>query len=97
MIAPVSGEIVERLVGPGQLLQAGATQCFTISDTSTVWVLVNVYQSDLAYVHVGEDVEISTDAYPDNFTEKFPTSLRRSIPPRALCRRASSPKIPARS
>ena len=42
-----TGEIVERLVGPGQLLQAGATQCFTISDTSTVWVLVNVYQSDL--------------------------------------------------
>src|SRR5208282_5363206 len=42
--APVAGEIVERLVGPGQLLQGGATQCFTISNTSTVWVLVNVYQ-----------------------------------------------------
>jgi cobalt-zinc-cadmium efflux system membrane fusion protein len=37
--APVAGEVVERLVGPGQLLQAGATQCFTISDTSSVWVL----------------------------------------------------------
>ena len=46
LLAPVGGEIVERLVGPGQLLQAGATQCFTISDTTTVWVLVNVYQSD---------------------------------------------------
>jgi membrane fusion protein, heavy metal efflux system len=34
--APVSGEVVERLVGPGQLLQAGATQVFTISDMSTV-------------------------------------------------------------
>ncbi|MGB6682018.1 MAG: efflux RND transporter periplasmic adaptor subunit, partial [Candidatus Acidiferrum sp.] len=38
VLAPVSGEIVERLVGPGQLLQAGATQVFTISDMSTVWV-----------------------------------------------------------
>ncbi len=71
VIAPVAGEVVERLVGPGQLLQAGATQCFTISDTGTVWVLVNVYQSDLAFVHQGQDVEISTDAYPETFHGKI--------------------------
>ena len=56
--APVSGEVVERLVGPGQLLQGGSTQCFTISNMNTVWVLVNVFQSDLPYVHVGDAVEI---------------------------------------
>jgi membrane fusion protein, heavy metal efflux system len=67
VIAPVGGAIVERLVGPGQLLQAGTTQCFTISDMSTVWVLVNVYQNDLAYVHTGDRVAITTDAYPDVF------------------------------
>jgi len=71
VLAPVGGEVVERLVGPGQLLQAGATQCFTISDMSTVWVLVNVYQSDLAYVHVGDTVEIDTDSYPDKFHGKI--------------------------
>jgi cobalt-zinc-cadmium efflux system membrane fusion protein len=71
VIAPVAGEIVERLVGPGQLLQAGATQCFTISDTSSVWVLVNVYQSDLASVHQGQEVEISTDTYPEIFHGKI--------------------------
>jgi cobalt-zinc-cadmium efflux system membrane fusion protein len=65
--APVGGEIVERLVGPGQLLQAGTTQCFTISDTSTVWVLVNVYQSDLGSVRIGDGVDITTDAYPETF------------------------------
>ncbi|HEX2663678.1 MAG TPA: efflux RND transporter periplasmic adaptor subunit [Candidatus Acidoferrum sp.] len=65
--APVGGEIVERLVGPGQLLQAGATQVFTISDMSTVWVLVNVYQSDVGYVRVGDSVEITTDTYPQVF------------------------------
>jgi membrane fusion protein, heavy metal efflux system len=68
--APVSGEIVDRLVGPGQLLQAGTTQCFTISDMNTVWVLMNVYQSDLAYVRPGDEVEISTDAYPQKFHGK---------------------------
>jgi membrane fusion protein, heavy metal efflux system len=69
--APVAGQIVERLVGPGQLLQAGATQCFTISDMSTVWVLVNVYQNDLAYVRVGDSVDLTTDAYPDVFRGKI--------------------------
>jgi cobalt-zinc-cadmium efflux system membrane fusion protein len=69
--APVGGEIVERLVGPGQLLQIGATQCFTISNMNTVWVLVNVYQNDLPFVHVGDQVEINTDAYPDLFHGKI--------------------------
>ena len=71
VIAPIAGEVVERLVGPGQLLQAGTTQCFTISNTDTVWVLVNVYQSDLAAVRAGQDVEISTDSYPDTFHGKI--------------------------
>jgi len=67
VLAPVGGEIVERLVGPGQLLLAGATQCFTISDTSKVWVLVNVYQGDMGSVHVGDTADITTDAYPQVF------------------------------
>jgi cobalt-zinc-cadmium efflux system membrane fusion protein len=65
--SPVSGEITDRLVGPGQLLTAGTTQCFTISDMSTVWVLLNVYQSDLAYVQTGDSVDIITDSYPEVF------------------------------
>jgi cobalt-zinc-cadmium efflux system membrane fusion protein len=69
--APVAGEIVERLVGPGQLLQGGATQCFTISNTNTVWVLVNVFQSDLPYVRPGNQVEINTETYPKLFHGKI--------------------------
>jgi membrane fusion protein, heavy metal efflux system len=67
LLAPIAGEVVERQVGPGQLLQAGSTQCFTISDMSTVWVLVNVYQKDLASVHVGNPVTIQSDSYPNVF------------------------------
>lgn len=67
VLAPISGEVVERLVSPGQVVQAGQTQAFTISDLSTVWVLANVYQADLAYVHSGEDVSVQTDAYPGSF------------------------------
>jgi cobalt-zinc-cadmium efflux system membrane fusion protein len=65
--APISGQVVEQDVAVGQLLQPGATQCFVISDTSNVWVLVNVYQKDLPYVRVGDQVTIRTDSYPDAF------------------------------
>jgi membrane fusion protein, heavy metal efflux system len=67
VLAPISGEVVEQLVSAGQFIQPGTTQCFTISDTTTVWVLVNVYQNDLPYVKVGDQVTIQTDAYPDVF------------------------------
>jgi cobalt-zinc-cadmium efflux system membrane fusion protein len=67
VLAPISGEVVERLVSPGQVVQAGQTQAFTISDLSTVWVLANVYQTDLAFVQSGQDVVVQTDAYPGSF------------------------------
>jgi cobalt-zinc-cadmium efflux system membrane fusion protein len=71
VLAPISGEVVERLVAPGQVIQAGATQCFTISDMSTVWVLANVYEHDLGSVHLGDPVVIETDAYPTRFTGRI--------------------------
>ena len=67
VLAPIGGEVVERLVSPGQVVQAGQTQAFTISDLSTVWVLANVYQADLAFVRSGQDVSVETDAYPQAF------------------------------
>ncbi len=69
--APISGEVVEQDVSAGQLVQPGATQCFMISDTSNVWVLVNVYQKDLPYVRVGDSVTIQTDTYPQAFYGKI--------------------------
>lgn len=65
--APIAGVVVEQDVAAGQLIQPGATQCFMISDTSNVWVLVNIYQKDLPYIHVGDPVEIQTETYPQVF------------------------------
>ena len=65
--ATIGGEVVEQDVAAGQLIQSGTTQCFMISDTSTVWVLVNVYQKDLPYIHVGDQVTIQTDSYSQEF------------------------------
>lgn len=69
--APIGGLVVEQDIAVGQLLQPGSTQCFMISNTNTVWVLVNVYQKDLPYVRVGDPVSIQTDSYPDVFHGKI--------------------------
>jgi cobalt-zinc-cadmium efflux system membrane fusion protein len=60
--APLNGTVVEKLISPGQLLQAGTTQCFTIADLSSMWVFANVFPSDVKDVAVGEPVDVITDA-----------------------------------
>lgn len=65
--APIGGLVVEQDVSVGQLIQPGTTQCFMISDVTNVWVLVNIYQKDLPYVRVGDQVTIQTDTYAEVF------------------------------
>ncbi len=59
--APIPGTVVEKLINPGQLLQAGTTAAFTIADVSTMWVMVSVYNSDVGELHAGDAVEVVTD------------------------------------
>ena len=66
--APISGTVVEKLVNPGQLIQAGSTLCFTIADLSTVWVMANVFESDIASVAAGQTATITTSALPSPIT-----------------------------
>lgn len=65
--SPVGGTVVERLVTPGQLLQAGSTPCFTVADLSRMWVMANVFESDLANVQAGDSADVTTPAWPDSF------------------------------
>ena len=64
--APVSGVITDQQVTSASGVQglAGANP-FTISDLSHVWILCDVYENDLANVHVGETADIRLVAYPD--------------------------------
>ena len=66
--APIAGTVVEKLVNPGQLIQAGSTPCFTIADLSTVWVMANVFESDMAAVAAGQAATITTGALPAPIT-----------------------------
>jgi len=64
--APVSGYVVEKFVNTSmQIRPDNNNNLFTISDLSKVWVLANVYESDIASISENEKVEVTTVSYPD--------------------------------
>jgi cobalt-zinc-cadmium efflux system membrane fusion protein len=65
--SPIAGVIVQKLVSPGLLIQAGQTACFTISDVSTVWVQGHIFDRDLPSVRAADAVEETNTS----FTQKF--------------------------
>ena len=66
IFAPVSGVITDQEVTNGAFVQAYSTpNPFTISDLTTVWIVCDVYESDMAHVRVGQPADIKLNAYPD--------------------------------
>jgi cobalt-zinc-cadmium efflux system membrane fusion protein len=64
--APVSGVITDQQVtNAGGVQGLSGANPFTISDLSSVWILCDVYENDLANVHMGETADITLNAYPD--------------------------------
>jgi cobalt-zinc-cadmium efflux system membrane fusion protein len=64
--APASGVITDQQVTTaGGVAGLASPNPFTISDLSHVWILCDVYENDLANVHVGETAEVRLNAYPD--------------------------------
>jgi cobalt-zinc-cadmium efflux system membrane fusion protein len=64
--SPISGTVVERQVGPGQVVKPDApTPLFQISDLSDLWVHGDVFESDLARIRLGAPAEIRVESYPD--------------------------------
>ena len=65
--APISGVITDQQVTNAAGIQglAATANPFTISDLSSVWILCDVYENDLANVHLGETADIRLAAYPD--------------------------------
>ncbi len=64
--SPMDGFIVTKDVNPGMELRSdNQSNIFTISNLSDVWVLANVYESDIPKIKVDYPVTIQTVAYPD--------------------------------
>jgi cobalt-zinc-cadmium efflux system membrane fusion protein len=65
--APIAGVVVQKLVSPGMLIQAGATVCFMLSDVTRVWVQGHIFDRDLPLVRVGDPVAESNPASDRTF------------------------------
>lgn len=66
VFAPVSGVITDQQITNGAGVQAlTPPNPFTISDTSKVWIICDVYENNLAQVHIGEYADVRLNAFPD--------------------------------
>lgn len=66
IVAPANGYVVEKKVNSGNFIrQDMSDNMFTISDLKDVWVWANVFEADIAKVKEGNQVKVSTLAYPD--------------------------------
>jgi cobalt-zinc-cadmium efflux system membrane fusion protein len=65
--SPIAGVVVQKLILPGQFIQAGTTVCFVLSDVSTVWTQGHIFDRDLASIHVGDTVDESNASIHRHF------------------------------
>lgn len=63
VFAPASGIVTERLITSGQYVMEG-TLLYAIADLGTVWILAEIYETEIHRVAVGTGASITTDAYP---------------------------------
>lgn len=61
--SPVGGIVIEKLKQQGDRVQLGE-RIYTIADLSHLWVHLDAYESDLPWVRYGQDVTITTEAFP---------------------------------
>lgn len=66
VVSPISGTVVARKVGPGQYVRPdNPDPLFTISDTSSLWLLAQVYETQIPLVRMGEHVQLNVLAFPN--------------------------------
>lgn len=68
--SPIAGTVVERHVAVGNTVSGDASDALlTVADLSTVWVVADVYEPDMPYVHEGDATIVTVTAIPDRTFE----------------------------
>lgn len=67
--APASGVVTSKTISDGTQISADGEPLFTISDLSDVWVMVNIYATNVQNIDTGMKVTIETLSYPDTVFE----------------------------
>lgn len=68
LLAPLTGAVLSHNIEAGEYVSAG-TPVITVADVLHTWVRVYVSQADLGRIHLGQKLQVRTDAYPDKTYE----------------------------
>jgi cobalt-zinc-cadmium efflux system membrane fusion protein len=64
--SPIAGVITERNINPGMEVRTDLSDpLFVISDLSSLWVQMDIFEKDIGLIHVGAKVLLHVPAYPD--------------------------------
>ena len=64
--APIDGTIISRKVGPGQHVKADSGEAlYTIADLSTMWLKAQIFEQDVGFVWIGQEIEAKVAAAPN--------------------------------
>jgi membrane fusion protein, heavy metal efflux system len=78
----ISGRIIARNAAPGLYVQPGnAPAPYTLADLSTMWMVANVIETDAPAYRLGQPVEVTVPAYPDDVFRGYVTTLGLNIDP----------------
>jgi len=70
LYSPFTGHVLEKMVNKGQFVDAGMA-LFKIADLSVVWLIADIYESELSAIRVGQPAAIQMSYYPgETFTGK---------------------------
>ena len=81
--APVAGTIVEQNVAGSEGVKSldNTPNLFTIADLSQVWVVSDVFENDLADVHLGDSATIHLNAFGDRVFRGRVADVSRVLDP----------------
>lgn len=88
--SPIGGTVIEKNVRPGQYVKEGDS-LYTIADLSRVWLVLEVYESELSWVRVGQPVQVTVESQPHQpltgsvaFVEPVLTNASRTVRVRVI-------------
>ena len=81
--APVAGTIIEQNVTSSAGVKSldNSPNLFTIADLTNIWILCDVYENNLARVHLGDPAEIELNAYPGRRLKGRVTNISKLLDP----------------
>jgi len=80
--SPITGVITARNAAPGLLAQPGAVPApYSVADTTNLWFLANVVEDDSPAFKIGQELDVTVDAYPDRVFKSKLTAIASNVDP----------------